>query len=144
MFITDKFKDRVEIPCDNIRETLAALKAVTHGELEQYTSPIRLLIQPIPNRMPPTGNCRGSPHSTLQCSECKKWPVAGFVYRCLQCPQDFVLCGECDTAGLHPEHVFLRFAQDDQVYVYILQVFSTRRTCSLVDRLPVFRKSSSV
>lgn len=106
--ISDEDNDRIEIPCDNIRETLAALKVMMNGRFEEQSKPIRVFIQPRPARVLSAGNCQGEVHSNLHCSGCKKGPIKGFLYKCLQCPHDYNLCGQCDTAGKHPEHVFIR------------------------------------
>lgn len=108
----DEENDRIAIPCDNIKETLAALRVITKGHLDDQENPIRLFIQITSPSV--TGNCQGNPHPNLICSSCKN-QLVGFVYKCLECDGDFTLCGQCDTAGKHPEHVVIRFA-GDQVF----------------------------
>ena len=54
-----------------------------------------------------TGNSLGYIHRNV-CDGCKA-VVKGFRYKCLQCP-DFDLCGQCETAGMHPHHNMFRVA----------------------------------
>ncbi|KAK4027066.1 hypothetical protein OUZ56_016085 [Daphnia magna] len=108
----DEENDRIAIPCDNIKETLAALRVITKGHLDDQENPIRLFIQITSPSV--TANCQGNPHPNLICSSCKN-QLVGFVYKCLECDGDFTLCGQCDTAGKHPEHVVIRFAGDQPV-----------------------------
>jgi hypothetical protein len=109
----DEENDRIAIPCDNIKETLAALRVISKGHLDEQESPIRIFIQLVSTTSAPasTGNCLGNAHPDLLCSICKA-EITGFVYKCLQCDNDFTLCGRCDTAGKHSEHVVVRFVGD--------------------------------
>ncbi|XP_046642458.1 uncharacterized protein LOC124327533 [Daphnia pulicaria] len=110
----DEDNDRIAIPCDNIKETLAALRVITKGHLDDHESPIRIFIQLVSTSASAhleTGNCLGNVHRDLHCSICKT-ELSGFVYKCLQCENDFTLCGHCETAGKHPEHVVIRFVGD--------------------------------
>ncbi|KAI9563799.1 hypothetical protein GHT06_011264 [Daphnia sinensis] len=108
----DEENDRIAIPCDNIKETLAALRVITHGHLDDQENPIRIFIQITSPSV--AGNCQGNPHLNVICSSCKN-QLVGFVYKCLECDGDLTLCGQCDTSGKHPEHVFIRFAGDQPV-----------------------------
>lgn len=111
----DEENDKIAIPCDNIKETLAALRVITKGQMEnRQETPVKIFIHLLPSLDHPTaaGNCQGNVHDSITCSNCEKLPVIGFVYRCLQCKNDYNLCGQCDTAGKHREHVVIRFAGD--------------------------------
>ena len=41
------------------------------------------------------------------CTECRQ-SFGGFRYKCIQC-SDYILCGQCDKAGKHPDHAVIRF-----------------------------------
>lgn len=122
-FVIDEENDRIAIPCDNIKETLAALRVISKGHLDEQESPIRIFIQLVSTTSAPasTGNCLGNAHHDLLCSVCKA-EITGFVYKCLQCDNDFTLCGRCDTAGKHSEHVVVRFV-GDQVFKFCTYLF---------------------
>jgi hypothetical protein len=57
------------------------------------------------------------------------------VYKCLQCENDFTLCGNCETAGKHPEHVVIRFV-GDQVLMHFLAYFLIK--WPIIDDLFIF------
>ena len=117
MHVTDEEKDRIAIPCDNIKETLAALKAISKGQLDEQQSngPIRIFIHLTSN------SAEDKSHQkiySVTCSSCKKSPVSGFVYHCLQCIDSYDLCGQCGAAGKHPDHVLLRISGDMVSYSF--------------------------
>lgn len=108
--LIDELNDRIEIPCDSIKETLAALKVITKGNLQDQITPIHVFIQVLlPKSSPLPGNCRGLSHTNIKCSECNKVPVTGFIYGCLQCHDSKHFCGECEASGCHPEHFIIRY-----------------------------------
>jgi hypothetical protein len=131
-FVIDEENDRIAIPCDNIKETLAALRVISKGHLDEQESPIRIFIQLISTTSAPasTGNCLGNAHPDLLCSICKA-EITGFVYKCLQCDNDFTLCGRCDTAGKHSEHVVVRFV-GDQVFKFCTSLFFFTLTINFI------------
>jgi hypothetical protein len=45
-------------------------------------------------------------HEGVFCDDCKRYPIQGTRYRCLQCP-DFDLCDSCEAKNNHP-HILLK------------------------------------
>lgn len=96
--------DRIALPIEDVKETVAALFSLRS---ENTGKPIRLCILPQDLREP--GNCVGQIHFGIQCSSCMKKPITGFRYKCSRCA-DYDLCGKCESAGIHPEHNFIRMS----------------------------------
>ncbi|XP_045779058.1 uncharacterized protein LOC123876738 isoform X2 [Maniola jurtina] len=60
------------------------------------------LVDPVPDSQA----APGSAHLGVVCDGCDG-PVVGFRYKCTSC-NDFDLCFNCESQGLHPEHCMLR------------------------------------
>ena len=88
----------------------AMFESVRQRTVERVTSPVLQSSRPMnlisQKVFTGTGNCQGIIHQGIICDGCKG-TVKGFRYKCFQCP-DYDLCGKCETAGLHPDHTFIR------------------------------------
>ena len=87
---------------------MAAIKTAKCVDNQQT---LRFVIEESPGKTsgtasPDPANCKGEAHKGVTCDGCKG-AVVGFRYKCYQCP-DYDLCGKCETAGFHPEHLMLR------------------------------------
>lgn len=103
---SDEKKDRIAIPCDD--STLAILRVITKGDLDDQQSPIPIFIQVDPPYVSEITNGEGNNYSKMMCSGCKKELTTGFLYKCLECRHDENLCYRCYWAGRHPEHIIVR------------------------------------
>lgn len=46
-------------------------------------------------------------HDGVECDACGVWPLIGFRYKCIQCP-NFDLCQACESAHKHADHIMVR------------------------------------
>lgn len=46
-------------------------------------------------------------HERITCDNCEKSPIIGVRYKCAECP-NFDLCADCEDAGVHSHHTFLK------------------------------------
>lgn len=60
-------------------------------------------------------NNQGEIHRGITCDECGG-AVQGFRYKCYVC-DDYDLCGKCETAGSHPQHVVIRCSSNQMVVI---------------------------
>ena len=51
-------------------------------------------------------------HNGITCFNCKKCPIVGYRYKCLEC-QDYNLCQNCEKVVEH-EHNFIRFVSEEK------------------------------
>ena len=59
----------------------------------------------------PISKCK-TVHNGITCNFCKKCPIVGFRYKCMECP-DYNLCQNCEKAAEH-EHNFIRFFTEEK------------------------------
>ena len=50
-------------------------------------------------------------HKNIACNECKVFPIVGYRYRCLECP-DYNLCEQCEKTVEH-EHNFIKYVSEE-------------------------------
>ena len=50
-------------------------------------------------------------HKNIACNECKVFPIVGYRYRCLECP-DYNLCEQCEKTVEH-EHNFIKYVNEE-------------------------------
>lgn len=50
-------------------------------------------------------------HKNIACNECKVFPIVGYRYRCLECP-DYNLCEKCEKTVEH-EHNFIKYVSEE-------------------------------
>ena len=51
-------------------------------------------------------------HNGIQCNYCKKNPIVGYRYKCIECP-DYNLCQICEKVVEH-EHNFIRYVKEEK------------------------------
>merc|ERR550519_582856 len=59
-----------------------------------------------------SGNMEGKKHQKVCCDACGLEPLVGFRYKCVTC-DDYDLCGNCESAGIHSQHNMVRIASPD-------------------------------
>ena len=52
-------------------------------------------------------------HKNVQCNECKMFPIIGYRYKCLECP-NYNLCDNCEKIVNH-EHNFIRYVNEENI-----------------------------
>ena len=107
----DMDQDSVTIKTDE--ELVLALTEMV-GPVYRLTVEYSLDGTPTHHAVPKAGNAEGDVHPGVGCDGCDK-PVKGFRYKCVQC-QDYDLCGECETKGLHPGHNMMRIGTPDRIW----------------------------
>eukprot|EP00096_Caligus_rogercresseyi_P004921 TRINITY_DN1958_c0_g1_i1.p1 TRINITY_DN1958_c0_g1~~TRINITY_DN1958_c0_g1_i1.p1 ORF type:complete len:185 (-),score=17.33 TRINITY_DN1958_c0_g1_i1:29-562(-) len=53
-------------------------------------------------------------HRGLRCHGCK-YPILGFRYKCLTCP-NYEQCATCENSGSHEQHRFIRISKQEDKY----------------------------
>ncbi len=51
-------------------------------------------------------------HNGITCNYCKKCPIVGYRYKCLECPE-YNLCQNCEKGAEH-EHNFIKFVNEEK------------------------------
>ena len=51
-------------------------------------------------------------HNGITCNYCKKCPIVGYRYKCLECPE-YNLCQNCEKVAEH-EHNFIKFVNEEK------------------------------
>ena len=75
--------------------------------LTEMAGPVyRLTVSPKQGKSGRRQSGEGELHPNVTCDGCEK-SVVGNRYKCLVC-DDYDLCGECESAGCHPEHSMVR------------------------------------
>ena len=52
-------------------------------------------------------------HKNIECNECKMFPIIGYRYKCLECP-NYNLCDNCEKIVEH-EHNFIRYVNEENI-----------------------------
>jgi len=59
-------------------------------------------------------------HYHVTCDGCGINPIKGNRFKCTVCP-DYDLCENCEAKGIHKEHTFIKFANQEQSHAYYQQ-----------------------
>lgn len=100
-FITDADDDEITLTCDD--ELIIALT-----EMKENLKVLYVTVKPTSGENEDGESPRLLPH--IVCDGCES-VITDLRYKCIQCP-DFDLCVNCDSKGLHPEHIMLRYSMN--------------------------------
>ena len=56
-------------------------------------------------------------HNNIRCNECKIYPIIGYRYKCLECP-DYNLCEGCEKIVNH-EHNFVKYVSEEKNFTNV-------------------------
>ena len=71
-------------------------------------------------------------HKNISCNECKKNPIVGVRYKCLEC-FDYNLCDECEKIINH-EHNFLKYVtEENSLNKYSYKCLTSKMSISIYE-----------